>query len=174
MDQGTLPFIFEAALQPMDLTAFAGLALVSETMLALGLDEVVRERLPLRQRQRGYDEFDKLHALVLVQAAGGDCVEDVRILARDAGLLRLLARPLPSPDALHDFLSAFHDEDQFAARPGPGVAWIPDESPALGALAAVNTALVQRAVSARPARHATLDLDATIIESHKRDALAHY
>jgi hypothetical protein len=174
VDQGILPFVFEAAGQPMDLTAFAGLTLVSETMLALGLDEVVRERLQLRARQRGYDEFDKLHALVLVQAAGGDCVEDVRILARDAGLGRLLARPLPSPDALHDFLGAFHDEVQFAGRPAAGVAWIPDETAALGALAAVNTALVQRAVSPTPGRPATMDLDATIIESHKRDALAHY
>ncbi len=137
MDQGILLFVFEAAPQPMDLTAFAGLTLVSETMLALSLDEVVRERLQLRARQRGYDAFDKLHALVLVQAAGGDCVEDVRILARDAGLVRLLARPLPSPDALHDFLRAFHDEAQFAGRPGAGVAWIPDENAALEALAAV-------------------------------------
>lgn len=174
MDQGILPFVFEAAPQSMDLTAFAGLTLVSETMLALGLDEVVSERLQLRERQRGYDEFDKVHALVLVQAAGGDCVEDVRILARDAGLVRLLARPLPSPDALHDFLGAFHDEAQFAGRPAEGVAWIPEENAALGALAAVNTALVQRAVSQTPTRRATMDLDATIIESHKRDALPHY
>lgn len=174
VDQGILPFIFETAPQPMDLTAFAGLTLVSETMLALGLDEVVREHLQLRARQRGYEEFDKLQALVLVQAAGGDCVEDVRILARDAGLVRLLARPLPSPDALHDFLGAFHDEAQVAGRPGAGVAWIPDENAALGALAAVNTALVQRAVRRTPGRQATMDLDATIIESHKRDALPHY
>ena len=174
VDQGILPFVFEAAVQPMDLTAFAGLALVSETMLALGLDEVVRERLQLRERQRGYDEFDKVHALVLVQAAGGDCVEDVRILARDAGLGRLLARPLPSPDALHDFLGAFHDEAQFASRPAAGVAWIPEETGELEALAAVNTVLVRRAASQTPVRRATLDLDATIIESHKRDALVHY
>jgi hypothetical protein len=175
VDQGILPFVFEAAPQPMDLTAFAGLTLVSEAMLAVGLDEVVGEYLPpLRKRQRGYDEFDKVHACVLVQAAGGDCVEDVRILARDAGLVRLLARPLPSPDALHDFLGAFHDGAQFTARPGAGVAWIPDENAALGALAGVNTTLVRRAVSAGPARQATLDLDATIIESHKRDAFAHY
>ena len=174
MEQGILPFVFEGAPQPMDLTAFAGLTLVSETMLALGLDEVVRARLQLRERQRGYDEFDKLHALVLVQAAGGDCVEDVRILARDAGLVRLLARPLPSPDALHDFLGAFHDETQFAGRPGAGVAWIPDENTALEALAAVNTVLVQRAVSPTRERQVTMDLDATVIESHKRDALAHY
>jgi hypothetical protein len=174
MGQGILPFVFEAAPQPMDLTALAGLTLVSETMLALGLEEVTRERLRLRERQRGYDEFDKLHALVLVQAAGGECVEDVRILARDAGLIRLLGRPLPSPDALHDFLGAFHDDSQFKDRPGVGVAWIPEESGALEALAGVNQALVHRAVSQCSPRSATLDLDATIIESHKRDALPHY
>jgi hypothetical protein len=158
----------------MDLTAFAGLTLVSETMLALCLDEVVQERLKLRERQRGYDEFDKLQAVVLMQAAGGDCVEDIRILARDAGLVRLLGFSLPSPDALHDFLGAFHNEAQFKERPGAGTAWIPDETAPLKALAAINTLLVQRAVSRAEPQRATLDLDATVIESHKRDALPHY
>ena len=173
MGQGILPFVFEALPQPMDLTARAGLTLVSETMLALGLDEIVRTRLSLRERDRGYSEFDKVHAVVLVQAAGGECVEDARVLARDAGLLRLVARPWPSPDALHAFLAAFHDEAAMAGRPPEG-AWIPEENPALQALAAINTDLVHRAVAGVPAARATLDLDATLIESHKRDALAHY
>lgn len=173
MGQGILPFVFEAAPQAMDLTAHAGLTLVSETMLALGLDEVVRTRLPLRERHRGYSEFDKLHAVVLVQAAGGECVEDVQVLARDAGLRRLVARPWPSPDALHDFLGAFHDDAQLAQRPPEG-AWIPEEPAPLWALATVNTELVHRAVLGVPASRATLDLDATLIESHKRDALPHY
>jgi len=171
--QGILPFVFEAAPQPMDLTARAGLTLVSETMLALGLDELVGARLPLRERQRGYSEFDKLHAIVLVQAAGGDCVEDVRILGRDAGWLRLVDRPWPSPDAVHDFLAAFHDEESTAERPAEG-AWIPVESPALAALAEINRGLVQRAVAGLPTASATLDLDATLIESPKRDALPHF
>lgn len=174
MDQGILPFVFEAAPRAMDLTALAGLTLVSETMLALGLEELVSTRLRLRQRQRGYSEFDKLHALVLVQAAGGDCVEDVRILARDAGLTRLLDRSFPSADTLHDFLGAFHDEERFRERPGTGTAWIPEENAALEALGVVNTELVRRAVGPAAPRSATLDLDATIIESHKRDALPHY
>lgn len=173
MGQGILPFVFEAAPQPMELTARAGLTLVSETMLALGLDELVRTRLPLRERQRGYSEFDKLHAVVLVQAAGGECVEDVRILARDAGWLRLVDRAWPSPDTLHDFLAAFHDEAQLVQRPADG-AWIPEESPGLRALAEINRALVERAVVRLQATRATLDLDATLIESHKRDALPHY
>src|SRR5262245_8228046 len=94
----------------MDLTARAGLTLVSEVMLALGVAEIVQVRLALRRRKRGYSEFDKLHAVVLVQAAGGECVEDVRVLARDSGLVRLLARRWPSPDALHEFLAEFHDD----------------------------------------------------------------
>jgi Transposase DDE domain group 1 len=171
--QGILSFVFEATPQPMDLTARAGLTLVSETMLALGLEDVVAAGLQLRARDRGYTDFDKLHALVLVQAAGGECVEDVRVLASDRGLVRLLGRPLPSPDALHDFLTAFHDEALLAQRPAAG-AWIPAEAPALQALAAVNATVVARAATALPHGRATLDLDATVIESHKRDALPHY
>jgi hypothetical protein len=157
----------------MDLTARAGLTVVSETRLALGLDEIVRTRRRLRERHRAHSEFDKRHAVVRVQAAGGECVEDGRILARDAGLLRLVARPGPSPDALHAFLAAFHAEAQMTQRPPEG-AWIPKENAALQALGAVTTALVHRAVAGTPAARATLDLDATPIESHKRDALAHY
>ncbi len=118
MGQGILPFAFEATPQPMELTAHAGLTLVSETMLALGLDGVANDRLRLRPRARGYSEFDKLHGVVLVQAAGGECVEDVRVLARDAGLRRLVGRPWPSPDALNDFAGARGGE--YCAGPAGG------------------------------------------------------
>lgn len=157
----------------MDLTARAGLALVAETLQVLGVDEVVRDRLRVRRRQRGYTEFDKLHAIVLVQAAGGEVVEHVRVLARHAGLTRLLHRPLPSPDALHDFLAARHDEGQMAQR-SPAGAWIPAEPAALQALAALNTVLVHHAVAGLSVSEATLDLDVAMILSGKRDALPLY
>lgn len=173
MGQGILPYTFEAIAQPMDLTARAGLTLVSETMLALGLEEVVGTHLRVRKRQRGFSEFDKLHALVLVQAAGGDCVADAQVLAGDAGFLRLVGRPWPSPDALHEFLVTFHDEAQMSRRPAEG-AWIVPETEALTGLAQVNRELVHRLLSTAPATQATLDLDATVIESHKREALPHY
>jgi hypothetical protein len=173
MAQGILPFIFEAAPRPMDLTAHAGLTLVAETMLALGLDAAVEEGLRLRVRQRGFAEYAKLQALVLRLAAGGECVEDVRLLAGDAGLARLLGGEVPSPDTLYDFLAACHDEAALAQRPAEG-AWIPAERPELQALHAVNRALVHRAVAGRAPRRATLDLDATVIEGHKREARPHY
>lgn len=172
--QGLLPFVYEVSATPMDLTARAGLPLVAEVLLALGTDRVVDEGLRLGTRRRGFSEFEKLRALVLVLAAGGDCVEDVRILARDEGLQRLVGGRLPSPDALHDFLGAFHDEECLSDRRGSGAAWIPKESATLESLHQVGRAAVHRAVASRAPRRATLDLDATIIESHKRDALPHY
>ena len=171
--QGLLPYVLKAARCPMDLTAQAGLVLVAETMMALGMEEVVQSELHLRRRQRGYTEADKLLALVLLLAAGGECVEDVRVLQSDPALWRLLDRSVPSADALSTFLLRFHDETQMKKRPEQG-AWIAKENEALQALGRVHRELVRRSVCTQRPRKATLDLDATILESHKREAKAHY
>ena len=171
--QGLLPFRMEAAARPMDLTAQAGLTLVAETLAALGVEELVRAELRLGQRRRGWSPYAKLQWLVLMLAAGGERVEDVRVLGRDAGLGRLLRRGTPSPDALHDFLGAFHAPEQMSGRPAAG-AWIPVENEALEALHRINVALVAHAVLDHGPQQATLDLDATLIESRRREALAHY
>ena len=168
-----LPFVIEAAKSPMDLTAHAGLTLVLETMLALGLDEVVEDRLVLKERRRGATAFECVSAQVLMLAAGGESVEDIRVLSRDEGLCRLLGRALPSPDALHRFLQRFHNEGEMKKRPEKG-AWIVPETKALVQLHEVNAELVRRVGGRKEHQTATLDLDATIIESHKREALAHY
>jgi len=170
--QGLLPFGFEVAARPMDLTAQAGLTLVAETLMALGTEALVSSELRMRRRQRGHTEFDKLQAIVLLLAAGGDCVEDVRKLREDVALSKLLLRPAPSPDALHQFLSLFHDESQESHREKG--AFIPAENAALSGLFRVHSELVRRAVRSHNPATATLDLDATVIESHKRAALPHY
>ncbi len=157
----------------MDLTAKAGLIVVAETLIALGMEQVVRRELVVRKRQRGLDEFSKLQAIVLLLAAGGERIEDVRLLREDPALCRLLDRGMPSPDALHDFLAAFHDDKELSRRPQQG-AFIPKPNSALLALGRINGELVRRTVAAEAPCVATLDLDATIIESHKRDAKAHY
>lgn len=55
-----LPFGFVAANKPMELTAQAGLILVAETLMALGMEAVVTVELRLRKRRRGLSEYDKL------------------------------------------------------------------------------------------------------------------
>jgi hypothetical protein len=171
--RGLLPFVAEAMDRPMDLTSRAGLTLVAETLLALRLDEVVKRHLRVRSRRRGWDEFEKVQAIVLLLAAGVDCIEDIRVLRDDAGLARLLGRELPSSDALRGFLRAFHDDAEMARRPGQG-AWIPGENASLDGLRRVNEEVVRLVTRGRHPRRATLDLDATVIESHKREARTHY
>jgi hypothetical protein len=178
MSQGLLPYTVETVPDLEGLTSRAGLPLVLETMRALGLPRVIREHVHLRERQSGYTEAEKLEALVLLLAAGGDCLDDIAVLQADGGLGRLLARPLPSADTLRHCLYACHDEQLIlaaqAARPAGQVAYIPAENVALQGLARVNTALVHRVAAQGKSTTATLDHDATIQESHKREALPHY
>jgi len=170
--QGILPFVIEQAKRD-DVTARAGLPLVVETMRALGVDAVAGGELPPPQRQGGFTAAHKLEALVTLIAAGGERVEDVRVLAEDKGLEKLLGAPFPSPDALLDFLGDFHDPTCWEDRPPEKKAWVAPESAGLRALEAVNRAVVARGAERR-LRQATIDHDGTIIEAHKREATVAY
>jgi len=170
--QGILPFVIRHGTGEA-VTAHAGLPLVVEAMRAVRLEEVVEAQLTVAKRQRGFSATEKLEALVLLVAGGGDRMEDMRILAEDQGLLRLLDRALPSPDALLDFLGAFDDPAGGGPRPQDEKSWVPPESAPLVGLFEVNRALVAR-VADRQTTTATIDHDGTIIEAHKRDALVAY
>ena len=142
-------------------------------MRALGVDELAQAELPEPKRQRGFTPAQKLEALVTLLAAGGDRVEDVRILSEDQGLERLLGGRFPSPDALLDFLGQFHDPACWVERPPDKKAWVPPESAGLRALETINREVVARG-AARTTTRATIDHDGTIIEAHKRDATVAY
>jgi hypothetical protein len=178
MSQGLLPYTVEVVPASDTLTARAGLPLVVEGMRALGLDRAIAEHVHVRERRSGYPEVAKVEALVLLRAGGGTAVEDIAVLQADGGLTRLLGGPLPSADALRAFLYACHDDALRAAaqaqRPPDTVAYIPAESAVLQGLARVNTALVHGVAAPGRGTHATLDHDATLLESHKREALPHY
>lgn len=170
--QGILPFVIEGA-EREDVTARAGLPLVVETLRALGVDDLAQAELPQPRRRRGFTPAQKLEALVTLLAAGGDRVEDIRILSEDQGLERLLGSPFPSPDALLDFLGQFHDPACWAQRPPQKQAYVPPESAGLRALETINRELVARGAAPTTTR-ATIDHDGTIIEAHKRDARMAY
>ena len=177
MSCGLLPYVVEVGARADTLTGRAGLPLVVETLRALGLERVIEAEVRVRQRASGYTEVEKLEALVLLLAAGGDCLDDIAVLQADAGLCRLLGRRLPSADTLRQFLYAFHDstliEAAQALRGPTEVAYIPAENAALQGLGRVNVALVHGVAAQGKGRRATLDHDATIQESHKRPAQWH-
>jgi len=156
-----------------EVTGRVGLTLVVEAARALGLDALVEGQLTVAKRRRGAAAYAKVEALLLLIAAGGDRVEDIRVLAKDKGLLRLLGERLPSPDALLRLLNGFDDPRVWAQRPPDEKSWVPPETAPLRALFEINRAVVARAAS--PATTiATIDHDGTIIEAHKRDALIAY
>lgn len=175
--QGLLPYTIEVVDDDAALTGHAGLPLVLETMRALGVSEVLDDGLGIRRRNNGATDAQKAEALVLLMAAGGESVDDIEVLRADKGLGRLCG-PLPSADVLLTFLHAFHDErliDQAQReRPVGQVAYIPRESSPLVGLSRGNVALVHALAERAEVTRATLDHDATIQESHKKQALLHY
>jgi len=87
----------------------------------------------------------------------------------------MLGHGMPSPEAALKFLYQFHDESRIEAAQSElavgQVSRIPSESEPLRGLAQVNQDVVQ-AIGRRCAEHkiATIDVDATVIESWKREA----
>jgi len=175
--QGVLPYVVETTDRSDGITAHAGLPLVLETMRGLGLDAVIRQHIRVRERERGYSEARKVEALVLLLASGGECMDDIEVLRADLGLCRLVGA-LPGADALRTFLYEFHDDNLIreaqAGRAQDQVAYIPKENAALQGLGKVNVELMRRVAAQGKNTRATLDHDATIQESHKREAQFHY
>lgn len=176
--QGVLPFGLQVVEDQQGVTGRAGLLLVMETMLALGVDNAIKANLEGPARSSGYTAAEKVAALVLLMASGGDCLDDIRHLQADEGFCRLLGRKLPSADTLRNYLYTFHDESLIQEaqkkREPDRIAYIPEENEALKGLAKVVTAQVRALASRSKCTQATLDHDATIQESHKVEAQPHY
>jgi hypothetical protein len=168
ISQGLLPFQLIQDTSKILITSFGGLPLVMETFRALGLPQSVQKHLPLLQRQGKYLEADYVESFISVFATGGDCVDGFERLRQDEGLKRLGLR-VPSPESARWFLNAFHEEDPLQGRL-PHEAFIPEETELLKGLKAVAGDLIGKAVRERRPWKATIDLDATVIESHKREA----
>ena len=75
-------------------------------------------------------------------------------------------RNVPSASAAFRFLHRFHDEEEKNRRRGH-TAFIPAATADLSALGKVNADLLDFVGSHTGQRQATLDMDATLIETHK-------
>lgn len=174
---------FEIDARPLDEMAspHAGLLATSRAFRSLKLPDLIAANLPLKERKRGLTEGQLVETLVLLQTAGGDCPEDIKILAGDACLERGLGFAIPKVTALRSFLDRFHDESLAALRPKREKQKsfiLPSSQPVQG-LQQVQAGLVGRiaklyAQEGQKLSIATIDQDATIIESHKQAALCHY
>lgn len=168
-------FLFEIDERPLEetITAWGGVPLLARAIRSLGVPGSVQRHLHIKQRERGFDEATYIESFLVLNGVGGDCLEDFDRLREDSGLAEMLGHTIPSAEAARKFLYAFHDAAKIErAQQELGldrVAYIPGESEPLQALAAVNRDVVQE-LGRRCASEkiATVDLDATIIESWKR------
>lgn len=193
MQQGVLPFQYGTESRAGGMTGLAGLAVYLEMAEAMGLGESIRRHVKVREGGQGWTDRQVVAALVLLNLAGGEGVDDLRLLEGDEGLERMLGRvethrqgaaqrraegnrwrggrrrSVPSPSAVFRYLGRFHDPVQEEARQ-PHRAFIPAPNDALRGLGKVNAEMVSFVRDHLGQEQATLDMDATLIETHKQEA----
>jgi len=159
----------------------AGALAISRAFRSLRLPELISANLQLRRRQRGYCEAQFIESISLLQAIGGECPQDLCLLVGDQCLERGLGYELPKVTAVREFLERFHDKELEKLRPEREVqkSFIFPSSKAIAALQEVQSGLVRRVAKlyqqqGQPQTIATVDQDATIVESHKAAAYYHY
>ena len=164
---------FEGGLRE-EMTAHAGVALLVEAARRSGVIATADRVLPAKRNPKGLTHGQLVESLVVLSALGGECPDDLQKLREDRGLGVLLGYQLPAPSTVRGFLEQFHDEQAVAKRPLQG-SFIPQESTWLAGLSEVVGQSVRAYVAAaKPARQVTLDVDAHLVESTKREARATY
>jgi hypothetical protein len=174
-----LPFSYDEQEAEENITALGGMPVLMQAFRSLGAGRSVAEHVQLKQRQRGLDEASYVESFVILNAAGGDCLDDFDHLRADTGLAELIGHELPSPEAARKFLYQFHDESKIEEAQQQELAlgrvsYIPRESPALAGLGAVNRDVVRELGRRTQDKIGTIDMDATIIESWKQEAQRTY
>jgi hypothetical protein len=184
MAQGLLPYKYEEEKKTGGLTSLAGLPLYLDLAHALGLPESIERHVTFRPSQ-GWTDSQMILTLVLLALAGGDCVDDLKVLEADEGFCRILerigpdvsssrwrrrkSRTVPSPSSVFRYLAAFHT-DEVSVQ---GTAFVP-RSAALTGLISINRDLAASIQQKNASSTATIDMDATLVETQKRDALFCY
>jgi len=197
MSQNTLPFKFQEERRERGITALGGLALYTGLAHIMDLSKSVRIHIRVRQDTQGWTDSQVIMSLIMLNLAGGDCVDDLNTLEADEGFCRILRRvelhglsrrerraqerrwrkekrrTMPSPTAVFRYLEAFHDEEQEKKRV-LGRAFIPAPNEYLRGFAEVNRDMMVFSQRQDEEETATLDMDATVVETMKEEALYSY
>jgi|ERR1039458_7535886 hypothetical protein len=197
MPQELLPYQY-TEIKSKGLTGLSGLPTYLDLAQVARLWESVQTHLHLRPAGgQGWQDEQMVRALLMLKLAGGDCVSDIEVLEGDEGLCRVMRkgewhglsrcerrelerrfrkekkRGFPSESAIFRYLSCFHDESQEAKR-RQGSSFIPEPNEHLRGLVRVVQELVAYQQQRSPSNQATLDMDATLVGSTKKQALFSY
>jgi hypothetical protein len=197
MAQGVLPYKYEEEESRSGATALAGLPTYLDLAAVCGLGGSIEKHVGIRTDSPGWSDAQIVLAIILLNLAGGNCVNDLFLLQSDPGfvevmhriqthgmprqqrraLLRRLrkeaSRAVPSSSSVFRYLAEFHNASEEKKRE-PHTAFIPASNEYLRGLSLVNADLIAFLQKRAPQKHATLDQDATLVETSKADALFCY
>ena len=80
MPQGVLPLKYEEETNDTGTTALAGLPLYMDLAEVIGLSKSIQKHLNVRKVGQGWTDSQVIISLVLLNLAGGDCVDDLKVL----------------------------------------------------------------------------------------------
>jgi hypothetical protein len=197
MHQSKLPFKYEEEKKVSGLTGLAGLPLYAELLHALKIDNIMRKHLDSGTREDCLWKPSRIvMQLLLLNLAGGEHVDDLRILQTDSGFCTLWekistyslgkselrkqkhlmraqgAKLVPSASTVFRFLK--QDGLQGLELRGQGNAFIPAACATVKQLCNCNKGLLSALAENSPSDSITLDMDATLIETHKENSLYSY
>jgi hypothetical protein len=197
MAQGALPFKYEEEKKATGMTALAGLPVYLDLAHKIRLTQSIQRHLKVREGGQGWTDAQIVISLILLNLAGGDCVDDMKVVEADDGFCEVLkkvemhglkrtvrrallrrwrkerTRTVPSPSAIFRYLEAFHDAEQEKGRQ-IGKAFIPEPKEGLRGFGLINRDVAGFANCQTEEEVATLDMDATLIATNKEESLYSY
>jgi len=155
LQQGLLPFKLERTDELI--TPRSGLALFAELERAFKVRQRVERKFPRPGSNRGYEAWSYIEPLLLMMEGGGRHVEDLREIRDDTALRALTGLwKMPSLSTYGDWLA------RSAAAGG------------VAAMGEVNEEVAGMILSRLAEPELTLDVDTTVIESEKKEAVWTY
>jgi len=90
MAQGQLPFQYEQERREGGMTALAGLPVYLDLAQVVGLGGAIERHLRVRESGQGWSDKQVVMSLILLNIAGGECVDDLRLVEGDKGFGRVM------------------------------------------------------------------------------------
>jgi len=115
------------------MTALAGLPVYLDLAQVMKVRESIERHLHVRGGEQGWSDAQVVMSLILLNLAGGECVDDLRVMEEDEGFCRVMRRvelhgvkrgqrrelerrwrkerrrAVPSPSLVFRYLDGFHD-----------------------------------------------------------------
>lgn len=178
-NKGLLPIKIQEAKSDSRMTANGGLFTVFEMYRALGLEKVVTRYVQTKQRRRGFTDAQMVESFIALFVGGGECLADFERFRQDKVMTEIRKHSFPSASCARDWLNTFHSDEHIEAARQQAVqlqflSFVPEETDLLRGLELVNRHVVAAGQVKQIETTATLDIDATVAESHKQTAQCTY